>query len=383
MDVDVDTSVGATIGSDGIEDPHRKPLLDPAADGRRQREVDVEGRSSHLERADGGPWVDAGHREQPADAAVDQLAKVVEAAVDDVGAGGDDITGDRDPARHPRAEGVERAGAGLDDRHPGSDGAPDPSLEVGRRGVPPALGEDRDVDVPVERAAIGVGEPAAGEGVLGIIVAALHAVTVRLEGRSGLVGSVGVALEQKDVKGCSHARHDPRAKPVGAGPPVHDGKDLRPCFTGVQLSHHQVHAWHRRGPPMSRSVAARRERERRARLWRRGTVLALIALVALVGIIVLPIGNDPDTLDPIEVSLVEYAFVPSDLQAMPGQTLDVTNDGAITHNLVIPTLGKGIELPPGGTGTLEVPAAEPGAYEIVCDLTGHQEAGMVGTIEIA
>lgn len=26
--------------------------------------------------------------------------------------------------------------------------------------------------------------------------------------------------------------------------------------------------------------------------------------------------------------------------------------------------------------------AEPGTYELVCDLTGHREAGMVGTIEI-
>lgn len=133
---------------------------------------------------------------------------------------------------------------------------------------------------------------------------------------------------------------------------------------------------------MSRSVDARRERGRRARLRRRGTVLALLALVALVGVIVLPIGDDPDKLDAVQVSLVEYAFVPEDLQGLPGQTLAVRNDGAITHNLVIPSLGKGIELSPGDSGTMKVPAAEPGTYSIVCDLTGHREAGMVGTIEI-
>ncbi len=133
---------------------------------------------------------------------------------------------------------------------------------------------------------------------------------------------------------------------------------------------------------MSRSVDARHQREHRARLRRRGTVLALLALVALAGVVVLPIGDDPDKLDPIEVSMVEYAFLPSDLHAVPGQTLAVTNDGAITHNLVIPSLGKGIELPAGGSGTMKVPAAEPGTYPIVCDLTGHREAGMVGTIDI-
>jgi plastocyanin len=173
--------------------------------------------------------------------------------------------------------------------------------------------------------------------------------------------------------------------PWPAGPPGHRGRDLRPCSTRLEVSQdlmHGTHPRHHRGPPMSRSVVARRGRERRARLRRRGTVLALVALVALVGIVVLPIGDDPDKLDPIEVSLVEYAFVPEDLRGMPGQTLAVRNDGAITHNLVIPSLGKGIELAPGGSGTMEVPAAEPGTYEIVCDLTGHTEAGMVGTIEI-
>lgn len=107
-----------------------------------------------------------------------------------------------------------------------------------------------------------------------------------------------------------------------------------------------------------------------------------MGLAALTGILLLPIGDDPDELDAIEISMVEYAFLPSDLEAVPGQTLALTNEGAIVHNLVIPSLGKGIELSPGGSGTMEVPAAEPGTYEIVCDLTGHREAGMVGTIEI-
>ncbi|MGH9273474.1 MAG: cupredoxin domain-containing protein, partial [Acidimicrobiales bacterium] len=151
------------------------------------------------------------------------------------------------------------------------------------------------------------------------------------------------------------------------------------------VSHDPIHdtcSWRRRGPPMSRSLDARRERERRARLWRRGTVLGLVGLVALVGILVLPIGHDSDGLEPVKVSMVEYAFVPREIRAAPGQTLALTNDGAITHNLVIPSLGKGIELLPGDSGTMDVPAAAPGTYEIVCDLTGHREAGMVGTIVI-
>jgi plastocyanin len=111
-----------------------------------------------------------------------------------------------------------------------------------------------------------------------------------------------------------------------------------------------------------------------------------VALLGLGGVLLLPIAEDGadggSDLDPVPVSLVEYGFVPEEIHARPGQELAVTNDGAITHNLLIVSLGKGIELPAGGSGTLEVPTADPGRYAIVCDLPGHTEAGMVGTLVI-
>jgi plastocyanin len=137
---------------------------------------------------------------------------------------------------------------------------------------------------------------------------------------------------------------------------------------------------------MSRSRDARRERERQQRLRRRGVVAAVVGLLALGGVLLLPIDDDgsegASDLDPVPVSLVEYAFVPEEIHAVPGQELAVTNDGAITHNLLVVSLGKGVELAAGGSGTLEVPAADPGTYQIVCDLPGHTEAGMVGTLVI-
>jgi plastocyanin len=165
----------------------------------------------------------------------------------------------------------------------------------------------------------------------------------------------------------------------------HEVGDLRPCHRPRALSHdlRRDDHFHLREPPVSRSLDLKRERERRVRFWRRGgAAFALVALLALIGVVVLPVGKDPRGPDPVAVSLVEYAFVPQEIHAVPGQTLAVTNDGAITHNLVIPSLGKGIELAAGDSGTMRVPAADPGTYPIVCDLTGHREAGMVGTIVI-
>jgi plastocyanin len=162
-----------------------------------------------------------------------------------------------------------------------------------------------------------------------------------------------------------------------AGPSVGVARDLWPSSRARVLAHDGV---------VSRSREARQARERRRRLQRRGAIIAAAALVALAGVVLLPISDDGadggSALDPVPVSMVEYAFEPSDIHASPGQELAVTNDGAITHNLLIVSLGKGVELPAGGSGSLEVPSADPGTYQIVCDLPGHTEAGMVGTLVI-
>jgi uncharacterized cupredoxin-like copper-binding protein len=40
--------------------------------------------------------------------------------------------------------------------------------------------------------------------------------------------------------------------------------------------------------------------------------------------------------------------------------------------------GKGVpDLAPGESATLDLRGIEPGRYQVVCDLTGHEEAGMV------
>jgi plastocyanin len=138
---------------------------------------------------------------------------------------------------------------------------------------------------------------------------------------------------------------------------------------------------------VSRSRDARRQRERQQRLRRRGALVAGAVVLALVaGMLLLPTDDDGEgsgsTLGQVPVSMVEFAFEPSEIHALPGQELALTNDGAIAHNLLIVSLGKGVELPAGGSGSLEVPTADPGTYEIVCDLPGHTEAGMVGTLVI-
>lgn len=138
---------------------------------------------------------------------------------------------------------------------------------------------------------------------------------------------------------------------------------------------------------MSQRQRHEAEHQRRRRIrWAVGA--GVVALVALGGVLFLPIsdGDDEGTgsgLPPVEISMIENAFVPVDARAEPGQELAIVNDGAISHSYLIVDLAKGLELGPGEEGTFALPDdVAPGTYRVICDLPGHVEAGMVGTLEI-
>jgi uncharacterized cupredoxin-like copper-binding protein len=114
---------------------------------------------------------------------------------------------------------------------------------------------------------------------------------------------------------------------------------------------------------------------------RSALVAATVGIVALVAILVV-VTTSGSSGEDVDVSMLEYAFEPRDIVVESGQDLHVTNDGAITHSLVIVGQGKGVELHAGEDATLELSGVDPGTYEIICDLPGHQEQGMVGTLTI-
>lgn len=91
------------------------------------------------------------------------------------------------------------------------------------------------------------------------------------------------------------------------------------------------------------------------------------------------------------VALDEFSFDPKDLTVARGDTIEVKNDGAVAHNL---TIEKGPDPNEksqklAGTSTflggksekLDVKLA-PGKYAMVCTVSGHRDAGMVGTITV-
>jgi plastocyanin len=69
--------------------------------------------------------------------------------------------------------------------------------------------------------------------------------------------------------------------------------------------------------------------------------------------------------------------------AAAGTKISLPNTGASPHNFSIDKLGIKVDMPAGQTVETTVPGnAAPGDYEFYCDVPGHKEAGMVGTLTI-
>jgi plastocyanin len=84
------------------------------------------------------------------------------------------------------------------------------------------------------------------------------------------------------------------------------------------------------------------------------------------------------------VHLSEFAITPASVEIAAGGTLDVHNDGAVPHNLAI----EGTELitpmlDSGQTARLTLQGLAPGRYTIICQVVGHDSAGMRGTLVVA
>ncbi len=91
-----------------------------------------------------------------------------------------------------------------------------------------------------------------------------------------------------------------------------------------------------------------------------------------------------NSADSVEISMVDLAFEPSDLTiaADTDATIVLTNNGAAPHNFYFDDLDiHSGTLSSGDTETLTVnlPA---GTYTFYCNVPGHKQAGMVGTLTV-
>ena len=83
----------------------------------------------------------------------------------------------------------------------------------------------------------------------------------------------------------------------------------------------------------------------------------------------------------LDVSLKDFAIDPGDLRVQAGAVLNLTNDGAVVHNLAVDGAASDM-FDPGEGGTLDLGDLEPGSYTMICEVPGHEAAGMKGTLTV-
>lgn len=99
-------------------------------------------------------------------------------------------------------------------------------------------------------------------------------------------------------------------------------------------------------------------------------------------------GNSGDG-NTINVSATEFAFAPNKFDGKVGEkiTFKLTNKGTVEHTLVVQSpdgsqdLAK-LSTQPGETKSLEFTPKDAATYPIVCNIAGHKEAGMQGTLVV-
>jgi uncharacterized cupredoxin-like copper-binding protein/mono/diheme cytochrome c family protein len=94
-------------------------------------------------------------------------------------------------------------------------------------------------------------------------------------------------------------------------------------------------------------------------------------------------GEAPDAATAQVVTAFDIYFEPKaiTIPANTEVTFTLPNDGAAPHNFSIDELSIDVDMPPGSTEETVI-NARPGTYEYYCNVPGHKEAGMVGTLVV-
>jgi uncharacterized cupredoxin-like copper-binding protein len=117
--------------------------------------------------------------------------------------------------------------------------------------------------------------------------------------------------------------------------------------------------------------------------------LAGLMLCALANAPAFPlVAEEISAPPPAEVQIIstEFKYVPANVRLPAGRTVTLVldNSGAETeHGVIVPAFGFRLEAKAGEVVRTTIVFDRPGEYEFTCDLPGHREAGMKGTLIIA
>ena len=115
-----------------------------------------------------------------------------------------------------------------------------------------------------------------------------------------------------------------------------------------------------------------------------GAILMVLAAFAFSGC---GGGGPSQPAGSIKVTMNEFKFDPSSIDAKAGKvTLYLVNSGSTAHDLVVKDSSGGVVakssmVQNGDSTTFDIPNLPAGSYTIVCDVPGHADSGMKGTLD--
>jgi plastocyanin len=110
---------------------------------------------------------------------------------------------------------------------------------------------------------------------------------------------------------------------------------------------------------------------------------ALLAVGIIAVIVLSACGGGGGSGTALTIKAEDIAFNPKEVTAKAGSiTVTFQNTGSIEHSFIIDALNvKTEKVQPGTSATVTFTAAA-GTYEYYCDVPGHKEAGMKGTLTV-
>jgi plastocyanin len=97
-------------------------------------------------------------------------------------------------------------------------------------------------------------------------------------------------------------------------------------------------------------------------------------------------GGDTAGMQEVKINLKEWAIEPANVEVNAGKVkFTISNSGEFAHDIAIEGLGDSAKIAPfkgsDGPKTIEVDLAA-GTYTLVCDIPGHADHGMKGTLTV-
>ena len=107
-------------------------------------------------------------------------------------------------------------------------------------------------------------------------------------------------------------------------------------------------------------------------------------LIATTLLLLTACSSAPEPLN-MTLAATDIAYDTDNISAVVGQAVNIefVNNGALEHNFIIDEFGIDNLLQSGESSTISFTPDQTGTYEYYCNVAGHLEAGMKGTVTVS